>query len=131
MPRPGQARGRPGAVVGTVNSRASLARRITWLSWFTLLLQQAATVWVQQAPWVVWLAFLLPLVIFVPGMLRDNLRSFIWLCFVSLLYFMRLVVAVFAHPDDGLAIMGLVAVVVLFCTAMMYVRWRAQEIRAG
>ena len=114
-----------------MNSRAYLARRITWLSWFTLLLQQAATAWVQQAPWVVWLAFLLPLVIFVPGMLRDNLRSFIWLCFVSLLYFMRLVVAVFAHPDDGLAIMGLVAVVVLFCTAMMYVRWRAQEIRAG
>ena len=98
--------------------RASLARRITWLAWFTLLLQQAATAWVQQAPWVVWLAFLLPLVIFVPGMLRDNLRSFIWLCFVSLLYFMRLVVAVFAQPDDGLAIMGLVAVVVLFCTAM-------------
>jgi uncharacterized membrane protein len=114
-----------------VSSQASLARRITWLSWFTLLLQQAATAWVQHAPWIVWLAVLLPLLIFLPGMLRDNLRTFIWLCFVCLLYFMRLVVAVFARPDDGLAVIGLIAVVVLFLAAMMYVRWRAREIRAG
>ena len=127
----GQSCGTPGSVFFAVSSRAALARRITWLSWLTLLLQQAATAWVQHAPWIVWLAFLLPLLIFLPGILRYNLRSFIWLCFVCLLYFMRLVVAVFARPDDGLAIMGLIAVVVLFCAAMMYVRWRASEIRGG
>lgn len=131
MPRPGQQGGAPGTVSLAVSSQASLARRITWLSWFTLLLQQAATAWVQHAPWIVWLAVLLPLLIFLPGMLRDNLRTFIWLCFVCLLYFMRLVVAVFARPDDGLAVIGLIAVVVLFLAAMMYVRWRAREIRAG
>ncbi len=62
-------------------------------------------------------------------MLKDNLRSYIWLCFVSLLYFMRLVLALFAQPDNALAIVGMGAVVVLFISAMMYVRWRARELR--
>ena len=131
MPRPWQQGGAPGSEPVTVSLQTALTRRITWLSWFTLLLQQAASAWVQHAPWIVWLAFLLPLVIFIPGMLRDNPRTFIWLCFVSLLYFMRLVVAIFARPDDALAVIGLIAVVVLFCAAMMHVRWRAREIRAG
>ncbi|PLW70067.1 DUF2069 domain-containing protein [Pseudohalioglobus lutimaris] len=85
--------------------------------------------WSIRAPWIIWFAVLLPLVIFVPGMLRDNLRSFIWLCFVSLLYFMRLVVSLFADPDNPVSIIGMVAVVLLFCSAMMYVRWRARELR--
>ncbi len=104
-------------------------RQLAWTAWGVLLLQQAADAWVRQAPWVVWLAFLLPLLIFLPGMVRDNLRSYIWLCFVSLLYFMRLVVALFARPGDPLATTGMVAVVILFLSAMLYVRWRARELR--
>ncbi len=83
------------------------------------------------APWVVWVGLLAPLLLFLPGLLRDNLRSYIWLCFVSLLYFMRLVVALFADAGDVLAIVGMVAVVSLFCSAMFYVRWRARELRGA
>ena len=101
-----------------------------WVAWGVLLAQQLADAWMQQAPWIVWLAWCLPLLIFLPGMLRDRLRSYIWLCFVCLLYFMRLVVSVFAEPDSVVAIVGMVAVVTLFIAAMMYVRWRAREIRA-
>jgi uncharacterized membrane protein len=43
---------------------------------------------------------------------------------------MRLVVAVFASPQNGLFITGLTAVVILFISAMFYVRWRARELRA-
>jgi len=64
-------------------------------------------------------------------MLRDKLRSYIWLCFISLLYFTRLVVNLFAEPGSALAIVGMVAVVTLFIAAMMYVRWRAREVRAA
>jgi len=68
--------------------------------------------------------------IFLPGMLKDNLRSYIWLCFVCLGYFMILVQRIFAQPDSLLVVIGLVAVVILFTAAMLYVRWRARELRA-
>lgn len=112
-----------------MSSLASKTRAVVWLSFTVLLVQQAMEMWLGQAPWIIWLAVLLPLVIFMPGLLQDNLRSFIWLCFVSLLYFMRLVVSLFEDPRDVLAIIGMVAVCTLFCSAMMYVRWRAKELR--
>ena len=130
MPGAGQSGGasRPGS--SPVRSPASSARSITWIALAVLFLQQAIDIAVRSAPWVVWLAVLVPLVIFLPGMLRDNLRSYIWLCFVSLLYFMRLVVALFAQPDNLLRISGMVAVVILFTSSMLYVRWRERELRA-
>lgn len=112
-----------------MNSLATKTRMVVWGSFLLLLVQQIVEAWTREAPWVIWLAVLLPLVIFVPGMLRDNLRSYIWLCFVSLLYFIRLVEALFANPQSPNAIIGMVAVVTLFVAAMMYVRWRARELR--
>ena len=112
-------------------SRSSVAVRLTWLSWSALLLQQSADAWSHQAPWFIWVLKLLPLLLFLPGMLKDNLRSFIWLCFVCLGYFLILVQRIFAQPDNLLVIGGLVAVVVLFIAAMLYVRWRARELRAS
>ena len=106
------------------------ARLLVWLSWTVLLLQQVVDAWMYQMPWVIWLGKLLPLLIFLPGMLRDNLRSYIWLCFVCLLYFIALVERLFAQPGGWLAITGTGAVVILFTAAMMYVRWRARELRA-
>lgn len=113
-----------------MSSLADRARQFTWVSYGVLLVQQIAEVWSGGAPWIIWLFHLLPLLMFLPGMLKDNLRSFIWLCFVCLGYFMHLVVAVFAQPDNWLVITGLVAVVVLFNAAMLYVRWRARELRS-
>tara|TARA_R110002110_G_scaffold415561_2_gene651002 strand:- start:238595 stop:238969 length:375 start_codon:yes stop_codon:yes gene_type:complete len=104
---------------------------LTWVSWAVLLLQQVLDAWIHQLPWIIWLGKLVPLLIFVPGLLRDNLRSFIWLCFVSLLYFIALVERLFAQPGNLHAIVGLSAVVVLFTAAMLYVRFRARELRAA
>ena len=110
---------------------SAVAHGMIWAAWGVLVVQQMADAWLHQAPWIVWLAYCLPLMIFLPGMLQDKLRSYIWLCFISLLYFMRLVVKLFAEPGNALAIAGMVAVVTLFIAAMMYVRWRAREIRAA
>lgn len=113
---------------------ASLRRRaafLTWLSWGTLLTQQVVDCLLHGQPWFLWLVKLLPLLLFLPGMLRDNLRSYIWICFVCLGYFLVLVQRIFAEPDSPLVIIGLAAVVVLFIAAMMYVRWRARELRAA
>ena len=106
---------------------AGSAWLLTWFSYLLLLGQQTADAIVYEAPWIIWLAKLVPLLMFLPGMLRDNARSYIWLCFVSLLYFISLVERAFAQPGNVLQIVGLFAVVVLFCSALMYVRWRARN----
>jgi uncharacterized membrane protein len=105
------------------------AARLTWLSYWVLLLQQGLDAWQAQAPGFIWVVKLLPLLIFLRGMLKDNLRSYIWLCFVCLGYFFMLVQRIFAQPDNLLVICGLTAVVILFTAAMFYVRWRARELR--
>jgi uncharacterized membrane protein len=107
------------------------AHVLAWISWLTLLIVQLADAWQTQLPWIIWLGKIVPLLIFLPGMLRNNLRSYIWLCFVCLLYFLVLVERLFAQPDSVLAITGMVAVVTLFNAAMLFVRWRARELRAG
>ncbi len=117
--------------MSTIERRTGLALRSVWFSYGLLITAQALEAWTRNAPWIIWLAVLLPLLIFLPGMLKDNLRSFIWLCFVLLLYFMRLVVRLFEDPTAPLAVIGMFAVVVLFIAAMLYVRWRAQELRAA
>lgn len=105
------------------------AWRTLWLCWALLLAQQIADALLTGVPWIIWLGKLLPLLLFLPGLLRDRLRSYIWLCFVCLLYFIALVERVFALPGAALAWLGLAAVVILFCSAMFYVRWRAPELR--
>ena len=104
---------------------------LSWVSLFTVLTLQAFDAWFYQMPAIIWFGKLFPLLLFLPGMYRDKLRSFIWVCFVSLLYFIAQVERVFAQPDDTLAYVGLVAVVVLFTSAMLYVRWRARDVRAA
>ena len=131
MPCAGSSGGASGAGYAALSTRAGNTRRICWTAWSVLLLQQVADAWIHQVPWIIWLGKLVPLLIFVPGMLRDNLRTYIWLCFVSLLYFIELVERLFAQPGSLLAVTGMVAVVVLFVAAMLYVRWRARELRAA
>jgi len=102
-----------------------------WGCWLLLLLQQAREAAVRDAPWIIWVAYLLPLLIFLPGMLRDRLRSYIWLCFVTLLYFIRLVERLFIDPGAPASLAGMVAVVGLFTCAMLYVRQRGPQLRAA
>ena len=57
---------------------------------------------VQGLPWIFSLLSL-PLVIFTRGLMRGNTRTFIWMCFVTLLYFCIATDKVFgtnAHPLD-------------------------------
>ncbi len=106
------------------------AHVLTWLSWALLLSVQAVDAWLHHLPWILWLGKLLPLLIFLPGMLKDNLRSYIWLCFISLGYFILGVERLFAQPGSLLAMLGMFAIVILFIAAMLFVRWRARELKA-
>ena len=111
--------------------REGASRAFWWLCWFSyglLIGQQLMDAALRNAPPIVYAFKLLPLVLFLPGMLRDNLKSYVWLCFVSLLYFVVLVERVFADPTGLAGWIGLSGVVLLFCTAMLYVRARGREL---
>lgn len=71
---------------------------------------------------VIWLIQTIPLLIFMPGMHKQHLRSFAWVSFVVLLYFMHGVLVAF---DPGRLVFGLIEVglcSLLFVFLILYIR---------
>ncbi|MEM6774189.1 MAG: DUF2069 domain-containing protein [Pseudomonadota bacterium] len=100
-----------------------------WIALATLLLAITTDAWQRRAPVVVWLVWLLPLAVLLPGVLRDRLRSVAWLSFLTLLYFVAAVQRIFAEPESLRAIVQLLAVISLFLASMFYIRQRGPELR--
>ena len=109
--------------------RVRITHQLVWISLVALAILQLLVSFLQPTPTLIWIMRVLPLLIFLPGIIADNLRSYIWLCFVCLLYFITLVLRLFADPLNIVAILGMTSVVTLFIAAMLYVRWRAQELK--
>ncbi len=107
---------------------AGLRRAVFGLLGLALLLE-ARVCLVEAAPWPVWLFRLLPLLLFLPGLLADRLRSHIWLCLVCLLYFTAAVLRWFAAPAEPAAMLGVATIAGLFVCSMYYVRWRARQLK--
>lgn len=71
---------------------------------------------------VIWLVQILPLAIFMPSLHLGRLRSFAWVSFVILLYFMHGVLVAF-NPER--LISGLIEVAlcgIVFCALIFYIR---------
>ena len=81
----------------------------------------------REANYVIWLMHILPLILFLPGMLRANTRLLIYLCFVLLFYFMLSVANMFMPEYGWYPWLETVLIVVLFVSAMMYSRWIARQ----
>ena len=99
-----------------------------WLSLLGFILQQVLSELRFNAPPQLLVIQLLPLVFFLPGIARDNLRSFVWLSFVVLAYFVSAILALFARSDDGFAIAGVALLVMLFTVIALYLRYRGREL---
>ena len=78
----------------------------------------------QSAPAIIYVISLLPLMIFIPGILADRLRTLIWLGFVLLLYFYNGVQNMAVPEPQTMDIVELVLTIVLFCASMVYARIR-------
>ncbi|MDD0974520.1 DUF2069 domain-containing protein [Pseudomonas fontis] len=77
-------------------------------------------------PGVILAIELVPLLLLLPGMLMGSARAHAWTCFVVNVYFIKGVLAAF---DPARALFGWVEVAVsllLFVSALLYVRWRFQ-----
>ncbi|ERI49596.1 membrane protein [Pseudomonas sp. EGD-AK9] len=111
--------------------RLKLSRALSLLSFFALL--TLLLVWnlafadLHGARIGVVLAIqLLPLALLAPGLLLGNARTHAWACFVVNLYFIQ---GVLAAIDPARAVFGALEAVIslgLFCSALLYTRWRFQ-----
>lgn len=115
---------------------AARARRGTLVALPLMLLIVAANTMIaptegRSPNWVVWLALSLPLLVLVPGLLRGGIYSFVWLSFISLLYFAQAVTALMMPHARLLDGMHLLVSVALFVGGLLYVRWRARADRGA
>jgi len=69
-----------------------------------------------------WVIKTLPLAIFIPGLRARKLRTYAWLSFVSLLYFVQSVQTAFTVDARAYGILVTVIIAVLFCALVMYIR---------
>lgn len=76
----------------------------------------------------IWLLHTVPLLIFLPGLIRQSPRVLVWLTFILLGHFMASVSIAFACTSV-LMLIEVVLIVLLFISTMMYIRWRSRELR--
>jgi len=79
------------------------------------------------ARWPVVMAVeLAPLLIVLPGIARGRARAHAWLCFVLNLYFIKGVLACLHPARQWLGALEIALSLLLFVSALCYVRWRFQ-----
>ncbi len=77
-------------------------------------------------PWVILLIELVPLLLLAPGMILGSARGHSWMCFVVNLYFIKGALAAYDPNRQLFGLLEMAASVAVFCSALMYVRWRFQ-----
>lgn len=70
-----------------LEQKVSILKMLTQSTYWMLSLALTINLWIQSAPTVIYFLTLTPLSIFVVGIIRNKIRTLIWLCFVLLLYF--------------------------------------------
>lgn len=109
-----------------VARKLEIARKLNWVCYGGLLLLFA--VWNLflggSIKW--WLLQTVPLLLVLPGLLKQRQRSYLWLCFILLLYITAGIVDVMM-PGRGWQHGVLTALsLILFVSAMMASRWQVQ-----
>ncbi len=71
---------------------------------------------------VLWVIKMVPLLIFIPGLRKRHLRTYAWLSFVVLLYFIWGVQTAFIEQARIYGIIVTVLLSILFCALVVYIR---------
>lgn len=81
----------------------------------------------QGISWLFWVVQCLPLLILIPGMVMQRSRTYIWLCFLMLVYFIKGVDGVISPSRAWIDYLFLVVSILLFISAMLTARWLDQH----
>ena len=80
---------------------------------------------------VIWLIQTLPLLIFLKGLLQNQLRTYAWMCFVVLLYFTHGVLLAFDPPRRWLGVTELMLCTIMFVAMILYIRQYREHFKLG
>ena len=111
--------------------RLNISRAVSLLSFFSLAaLLLAWNLWFANVPskllWAILGVQLAPLLLLAPGLILGNARAHAWTCFVVNIYFIQ---GVLAAIDPARMLFGILEALIsfeLFCSALLYTRWRFQ-----
>ena len=122
------------AKLNAYSSLAFRARVFVLISYFGLLCVFTLSIIVlptcgRSSNAVIWGLHMLPLLIFIIGLLKQNVRSHVWLAFISLGYFSVAVTGVFGC-QVLLSYLEVAFTIILFTSALLYIRWRSRELRS-
>ena len=120
----------------SLEKRAAVTAALMKFSYVGLLISLSLSTWVwvqegRQPSVTIWLIRVLPLLIFVLPVFRQQLKGIAWMCFVSLLYFASAVTEAMSPFVIWINYIELARVVILFCSATAFIRWHAQAMRAA
>lgn len=73
--------------------------------------------------WPVWVLQCLPLLLFLPGLIKPFYRSYSWFCFLLLLYFIAATENSFKSTAGATDYLFLTFTVLLFIVSMLRSRW--------
>ncbi|MFT6031107.1 MAG: putative membrane protein [Oleiphilaceae bacterium] len=117
--------------MNSINKRSTkniVALHLTWTSYVLMLLMMIVTSLPAAIPegssvTLILLIKLIPLLIILPGLAKDALRSHIWLCFIILFYFTQSVVETFLSSAAYTDIFITSLSVIIFLASMFYIKW--------
>ncbi len=106
----------------------SLARNLVLIALAGLLLSLTLDNWMRDSLSIIrWLVQIIPLLLFIPALLKAGLRPYQWLCFMVLLYFLLGVLTIFT-PEQLIAGIAITFFCVfLFCAAIFYIHRKQRE----
>lgn len=117
----------PNELLRIKSERAALTTKIAY---FVLLAALAFSSFVPGPPegvsiFLVLAVKFIPLLIVLPGLLLNKLRSYVWLCFIVLFYFTRAFVDAYMR-DESVWVDSFITLttIVLFMAAMYFVKWQ-------
>lgn len=121
---------------GATRDYGQLARwsaRVMWAGYGALLVALTLNTLVvpscgRQPNTVVWMIACVPLLAFLPAMIKHNVRACAWLCFILLFYFLLAVPVAMACVNPFTA-MEVFIIVVLFVSTMLYIRWYSRYLK--
>lgn len=116
--------------LGFFITHASFALFLVLISWFNFLHPGQITEQDFASNLKLWLVKILPLIIFIPGFITRKYRTYSWLCFGILPYFIWITPLVMARGAWSDWVMTLL-IVVLFISSMMTSRWMQQQSYLG
>ncbi len=112
-------------------SSISPAQILVLVSLAALLLALSLDNWTGDSISIIrWLVQIIPLLLFIPALLKPGLRAYQWLCFVILLYFLLGILYLFS-PEKQMAGLAITFFsVLLFCAAIFYIH-QQQKLNAA